>query len=153
MTGGERIDLPNGSVAWAPCYIGKDCEIGANVSIGCLAHIGKNVIIGDGTRIQGGAYIADGTIIGEDVFIGPNATILNDRYPPSRDSTKWELVTIENEAVIGGGTTLLPGINVGSQAVLAAGALLTRNIPQGEVWMGQPAVFHISRQAYEEARE
>ena len=152
MTGGERIDLPNGSIAWAPCYIGKECQIGANVSISCLAHIGKNVVIGDGTRIQGGAYIADGTIIGEDVFIGPNATILNDRYPPSRDSTKWELVTIENEAVIGGGTTLLPGINVGSQAVLAAGALLTRNIPSGEVWMGQPAAYHISRQAYEEAR-
>ncbi len=110
------------------------------------------MVIGDVTRIQGGAYIADGTIIGEDVFIGPNATILNDRYPPSRDSAKWESVTIENEAVIGGGTTLLPGINVGSQAVMAAGALLTRNIPSGEVWMGQPAAYHISRQAYEEAR-
>ena len=46
MDGGERIDLPNGSVAWAPCYIGKDCQIGSNVSIGCLAHVGRNVTLG-----------------------------------------------------------------------------------------------------------
>ena len=91
MVGGERIDLPHDSVAWAPCYIGKDCQIGSGVSIGCLAHVGRDVVLGDGVRIQGGAYVADGTAVGKGVFIGPNATILNDRYPPSRDSKsgKW----------------------------------------------------------------
>ena len=91
MVGGERIDLPHDSVAWAPCYIGKDCQIGSGVSIGCLAHVGRDVVLGDGVRIQGGAYVADGTQVGNGVFIGPNATILNDRYPPSRTprSGKW----------------------------------------------------------------
>ena len=152
MAGGERIDLPNGSVAWAPCYIGIDCKIRADVSIGCLSHIGRDVVLGDGVRIQGGAYVADGTKVGNGVFIGPNATILNDRYPPSKDSTKWEMVVISEGAVIGGGATILPGIIVGTNAVVAAGALLTKNIPANEVWMGNPAKFHMKRQAYEEAR-
>ena len=130
MVGGERIDLPPDSVARAPCYIGKDCQIGSGVSIGCLAHVGRDVVLGDGVRIQGGAYVADGTQVGKGVFIGPNAPILNDRYPPSRDSKKWEMVTISEGAVIGGGATILPGVMVGSNAVVAAGALLTKDIPQ-----------------------
>ena len=152
MAGGERIELPNGSVAWAPCYIGKDCDIGTDVSIGCLAHVGRNVVLGDGVRIQGGAYVADGTQVGNGVFIGPNATILNDRYPPSRDPEKWESVTIAAGAVIGGSATILPGIHVGSNAVVAAGALLTKDIPANEVWTGNPASFHSSREAYESRR-
>tara|TARA_B100001113_G_C20991718_1_gene570823 strand:- start:197 stop:658 length:462 start_codon:yes stop_codon:yes gene_type:complete len=152
MLGGGRINLPHDSVAWAPCYIGKDCQIGSGVSIGCLAHVGRDVVLGDGVRIQGGAYVADGTLVGQDVFIGPNATILNDRYPPSRDSTKWEMVTISDGAVIGGGSTILPGIHIGTNSVVAAGALLTKDIPSGEVWIGNPAKFHMKREEYEEAR-
>ena len=152
MVGGERIELSNGSVAWAPCYIGKDCDIGTDVSIGCLAHVGRNVVLGDGVRIQGGAYVADGTQVANGVFIGPNATILNDRYPPSRDPEKWESVTIAAGAVIGGSATILPGIHVGSNAVVAAGALLTKDIPANEVWTGNPASFHSSREAYESRR-
>jgi UDP-2-acetamido-3-amino-2,3-dideoxy-glucuronate N-acetyltransferase len=151
MTSGEKIELAQGSIAWGPCHIGNGALIGADVSIGCLAHVGRNVTLGDGTRIQGGAYVADGTQVGEGVFIGPNATILNDRYPPSRDSTKWEYVSIEERSVIGGGATILPGLRVGSHAVIAAGSVLTKNIPSGEVWAGNPAKFHMLRSEYEEA--
>jgi len=153
MTQGERIELAQGSVAWGPCHIGNGAQIGADVSIGCLAHVGRNVILGEGTRIQGGAYVADGTHVGEGVFIGPNATILNDRYPPSRDSEKWQYVTIEEGAVIGGGATILPGLRVGSHAVVAAGSILTKNLPSGEVWRGNPARFHSTREEYEARRQ
>ena len=152
MAGGERIDLPDGSVAWAPCYIGKDCQIGSNVSIGCLAHVGRNVTLGDGTRIQGGAYVADLSNLGDNVFIGPNATILNDKYPPSGNPELWDPVTLEEGVVIGGGATILPGIQVGAQAVVAAGAVLTKDVPAGEVWVGNPAKFHMLRSEYEGAR-
>lgn len=152
MTSGEKIELAHGSVAWGPCHIGNGAKIGSDVSIGCLTHVGRNVSLGEGTRIQGGAYIADGTQVAEGVFIGPNATILNDRYPPSRDSAKWQFVTIEEAAVIGGGATILPGLRVGSHAVVAAGAVLTKDIPDGEVWAGNPARFHMLRSEYEEAR-
>ena len=152
MTQGDRIELAQGSVAWGPCHIGNGAQIEADVSIGCLAHVGRNVIVGEGTRIQGGAYVADGTQVGPGVFIGPNATILNDRYPPSRDSAKWQYVTIEEGAVIGGGATILPGLQVGSHSVVAAGAVLTKDIPAGEVWAGNPAKYHMQRSEYEEAR-
>ena len=109
-------------------------------------------MLGDGVRIQGGAYVADGTKVAKGAFIGPNAPILNDRYPPSRDAKKWEMVTIGEGAVIGGGAVILPGIHLGSNAVLAAGALLTKDVPDNEVWIGNPAKFHMMRQSYEEAR-
>jgi acetyltransferase-like isoleucine patch superfamily enzyme len=152
MTAGERIDLPNDSVAWAPCYIGEKCQIGSNVSIGCLAHVGRKVTLGDGTKIQGGAYLADLSSLGNNVFIGPNATILNDKYPPSGDSNLWKPVTLESGTVIGGGATVLPGLVVHENAVLAAGSILTKDLPQGEVWAGNPARFHSTREEYEARR-
>ena len=152
MVGGERINLGDGSVAWAPCYIGKDCEIGSDVSIGCLAHVGRDCVIGDGCRIQGGAYVSDLSVLGENVFIGPNAALLNDKYPPSRDEEKWTPVIVESGAVIGGGATVLPGLTVHANAVLAAGSVLTKDLPPDEVWVGNPARFHSTRESYETNR-
>jgi UDP-2-acetamido-3-amino-2,3-dideoxy-glucuronate N-acetyltransferase len=152
MAGGIRLDLGQDSVAWEPCYIGQDCQIGADVSVGCLAHVGRNVVLGDGTRVQGGAYVADLSVLGENVFIGPNATLLNDKYPPSDDSEKWTPVIVESGAVIGGGATILPGLTIHADAVLAAGSVLTKDLPAGEVWAGNPAKYLMTRAAYEEAR-
>ena len=61
-------------------------------------------------------------------------------------------MTIEEGAVIGGGVTILPGVRVGPHAVVAAGAVLTKDIPAGEVWAGNPAKYHMQRSEYEEAR-
>lgn len=152
MVGGDRINLGDGSVAWAPCYIGEGAEIGADVSIGCLAHVGRNTVIADGCRIQGGAYVADLSLLAENVFIGPNATLLNDKYPPSGDPNLWEPITIEERAVIGGGATILPGLTIHENAVLAAGSTLTKDLPAGEVWAGNPAKYLMLRSEYEEAR-
>jgi UDP-2-acetamido-3-amino-2,3-dideoxy-glucuronate N-acetyltransferase len=152
MVSGERIDLDHGSIAWDPCYIGEGAKIGADVSIGCLAHVGRDTVIADGCRIQGGAYVADLSVLKESVFIGPNATLLNDKYPPSRDSNLWEPITIGESAVIGGGATILPGLTIGSHSVLAAGSVLTKDLPAGEVWAGNPAKYLMLRSEYEEAR-
>ena len=149
---GIRIDLSDDSVAWQPCHIGKGAIIGSKCSIGALAHIGSEAVLGDRVRVQGGAYIANECIVWDDVFIGPNATLLNDKYPPSRDATKWAPVIVEARAVIGGGATVLPGVKVGENAVLAAGAVLTRDLPSDEVWAGNPAKFLMTRTAYEVAR-
>jgi len=146
---GDRLDLGDGAIAWAPCHIGDGGDIGADVSIGCLAHIGRNVRIGDGTRIQGGAYVADGCIIGEGAFIGPNATLLNDRHPPSGDSEAWRPVIIGSRAVIGGGATVVAGISIGIESVLAAGGVATEEVPDGEVWGGVPARRLMDRDDYE----
>jgi len=147
---GQRIELERGSVAWTPCHIGKDTRIGDNCSIGALVHLGRKVTLGHECRIQGGAYIADGCGVGDRVFIGPNATLLNDKYPPSKNSMQWQPVQIGKGAVIGGGATVIAGCSVGHNAVLGAGSTLTRDIPDNEVWVGNPAVFLMMRNTYDE---
>ena len=147
-----RIDLANHSVAWSPCTIGINLTIGSNSSIGSLAHIGRNVTIGDECRIQGGAYIADRCILGNQVFVGPNATLLNDRYPPSGNKALWQPINVHDGAVIGGGATVVAGCDIGKNAVLAAGAVLTKHLPEGEVWAGNPARFMMKRSQYESKR-
>ncbi len=146
---GERFDLGRGSIAWAPCHIGHSARIGEDVSIGCLAHIGRDVVLGDRCRVQGGAYIADRSIIGSDVFVGPNATLLNDRFPPSGNPFLWQPVMVEDGAVIGGAATLVAGVTVHAAAVIAAGAVVTRDVPASEVWAGMPAKRLMSRMEYD----
>tara|TARA_B110000305_G_scaffold47238_1_gene50436 strand:- start:2875 stop:3390 length:516 start_codon:yes stop_codon:yes gene_type:complete len=147
---GQRLDLERGSVAWEPCHIGENAQIGANCSIGALVHIGRKVVLGNACRIQGGAYLADGCVLGDRVFLGPNSTLLNDKYPPSGNAQQWQPVQISNDAVIGGGATVIAGCSVGQNAVLGAGSTLTRNVPDNEVWVGNPAVFLMMRNTYDE---
>lgn len=151
-TTSDRITLPNNSVAWRPCKIGERLSVGNSCSIGSLAHIGRNVSMGDGCRIQGGAYIADYCKLGKQVFIGPNATLLNDRFPPSGNKQLWQPVMVGDGAVIGGGSTVIAGCNVGENSVLAAGAVLTKHLPSGEVWAGNPAKYLMTREVYEAKR-
>lgn len=150
---GQRVDLDQGSVAWWPCHIGREAKIGPECSIGALAHIGQRVVLGRRCKVQGSAYIADECVLGDDVFIGPSAVLLNDKFPPSNDRTKWRPVHVGTGAVIGGNATVIPGNNVGEHSVLAAGAVLTKDLPPHEVWGGNPAVFLMSREAYEQRRE
>ena len=106
----NKIDLPKESVAWQPCKLGKDLVIGANCTI-ALAHIGSEVIIGDNCKIQSSAYIADKCVLGNNVFVGPNATLLNDKFPPSGNKQLWQPIIVKDGAVIGGGSTIIPGCN------------------------------------------
>jgi acetyltransferase-like isoleucine patch superfamily enzyme len=108
--------------------------------------------MGDECRIQGGAYIADGCILGNQVFVGPNATLLNDRYPPSGNKALWQPINVNDGAVIGGGATVVAGCDIGKNAVLAAGAVLTKHLPEEEVWAGNPARFMMKRSQYESKR-
>ena len=148
---GQRVELDD-AVAWWPCHIGRDAVIGKGSSIGALAHVGQRVVLGEGCKIQGSAYIADDCRLGDRVFIGPAAVILNDKFPPSNDRGKWQPVHVGDEAVIGGNATVVPGNNIGARAVLAAGAVLTRPLPAGEVWGGNPATFMMTRDEYEARR-
>ena len=149
---GERIPLKGGATAWWPCHIGPSSEVGEGTTIGALAHIGQKVCTRRRCRVQGGAYIADQCAVGDEVLVGPNAVILNDKHPPSRDLEKWQPVTVNTDAVIGGNATVIPGNTIGENAVLAAGAVLTKPLPANEVWGGNPAKFMMMRSEYEQRR-
>jgi UDP-2-acetamido-3-amino-2,3-dideoxy-glucuronate N-acetyltransferase len=113
-----------------------ECEIGS----GCILHshiwIGDGVIIGNRCRVQAFVYIPPGVIIEDDVFLGPRVTFTNDKYPPSKE---WRKTLVKSGARIGAGAIILPGITIGRNAVVGAGSVVTRSIPDGETWVGNPA--------------
>ncbi len=112
--------------------IGEDCKIHAPV------WIGRDVKIGNRVKIQAFCFIPDGITIEDDVFIGPGVKFANDKYPPSYGKY-WGKIIVHKGAVIGIGAIILPGIEIGEEAMIGAGSVLTKSVPAGEVWCGNPA--------------
>jgi acetyltransferase-like isoleucine patch superfamily enzyme len=140
---GKRIKV------WHYAYVGSRTRIGDGVSIGSLAHIDYNVKIGAHTRIEGSVYIPPLTRIGKNVFIGPAAVITNDPYPMSK---RLMGVTIEDGAVIGGGSVIKAGVTIGKNSVVAMGAVVTKDVPPGVVVLGVPARVVYTRKEYDAKR-
>ena len=114
--------------------IGSDCNICSH----CL--IESDVVIGDRVTVKSGVQLWDGLRVGDDVFIGPNASFTNDRFPRSRQRPEKYLETVvEQGASIGAGAVVLPGIRIGSNAMVAAGAVVTRSVPPNAIVVGNPA--------------
>lgn len=112
------------------CLIGDDSTIHSHVWIGDRVSIGKRC------RIQAFAFIPTGVRIGNDVFIGPHVCFTNDKYPPSNE---WEVTIVEDFVSIGAGAVILPGVTLGAGCKIGAGAVVTKNVPKGETWFGNPA--------------
>jgi len=147
---GRKVELPHGAIAWQPCMIASE-SIGRGTNIGALSHIGRDVTIGETCKIQGSVYIADGCIIGNEVFIGPNATLTNDRHPPS--GGKWSPVVVEDKVVIGANATIVAGVRLCEGCVIGAGSVVTEEVPSEQVWVGNPAKFLMTLEEYESRRD
>jgi len=147
---GKDAVLRSGTIIYCDVTIGNRFQSGHNVMIrektriGDRVSIGTSVVIDGNTRIgndvslQSMAYIPTNTTVGDHVFIGPNAVLTNDRYPPSGIGGLVGPV-IESHAAIGANATLLPGIHIGEGALVAAGAIVTRDIPAYKLAVGVPA--------------
>jgi UDP-2-acetamido-3-amino-2,3-dideoxy-glucuronate N-acetyltransferase len=116
-----------------------DSAIGDRVNIGAFAEIG-GAKVGNDCSIGAHCFICPGVEIGNNVFIGPNTTFSNDKYPPSNKS-KWapEHTVIEDDVSIGAGVSILPGVTVGKGARIGMGAVVSKNVPAEEIWVGVPA--------------
>lgn len=114
--------------------------IGDEVSIGSHALIEHHVSIGNRVRVHGGAFIPEYTILETESWIGPNVTLTNARFPAS-PTTKQHLEgpTIRRGAKVGAGATVLPGILIGEMALVAAGAVVTKDVPPRMLVAGNPA--------------
>lgn len=144
---GSHTVLMAGSVFGRECVVGDNagvrerCTIGDNVVIGRGTTVENDTVIGDRTRIQTGAYITAYVTIAEDVFIAPMVVTTNDNFM-GRTEKRLELMkgcTIRRGARVGGGAHLLPGVEVGEEAFVATGAVVTRDVPARTVVMGVPA--------------
>jgi len=136
----QSVDIGEGTTIWQFCVvlanaiIGRDCNVNAH----CLIEGG--VVIGDRVTIKSGNYIWAGITLEDDVFIGPNVTFTNDKYPKSKNKDfKLEKTTVCKGASIGGGAVILPGIRIGERAMVGAGAVVTKDVPDDITVIGNPA--------------
>lgn len=127
---------------WHYARVLAGVTLGDDVMIGAGTEIGRGSTIGDGTRIQANCFLPSNTQVGRNVFIGPGVTMTDDRYPRvhARGGTPYtpEPPVIEDEASIGAGVVLCPGVRIGYAARIAAGAVVTRDVPRFGFVRGVP---------------
>jgi acetyltransferase-like isoleucine patch superfamily enzyme len=131
---GENTRIWQFAVVLAGAQIGKNCNICAHTLIE------GDVIIGDNVTVKSGVYLWDGLRVGHNVFIGPNATFTNDKTPRSKVyPDEFPITTIEDFASVGANATVLPGVTIGRNAMVGAGAVVTKSVPANAVVAGNPA--------------
>ena len=131
---------------WNFAYIGARTSIGSRTKVGSMVHIDYDVVIGEDCYIEGNVYIPPDTVIRDRVFIGPSVTFTNDPYPPSG---KIIGTFVDDDVIIGANCTILPGLRIGSCAVIGAGSVVTKSVPPKKVVMGVPAVICSDRSEYD----
>jgi acetyltransferase-like isoleucine patch superfamily enzyme len=148
---GENALIRANTVIYCKVRIGKSFQTGhnavirENTSIGDSVSIGTNVVIEGNTRIgnnvniQSNVFIPIGTAIEDFVFIGPNAVLTNDKYPPFRKGNELKGPILKRGVSVGASAIILPGVEVGEGSMVAAGALVTRNVPPWKLAIGSPA--------------
>lgn len=131
---GDGTRIWQNVIVFEKAQIGKDC----NICAFCL--IENNVIIGDRVTLKSGVYVWDGLRIEDDVFIGPCVAFTNDIWPRSKQHSKeFSTTVIKRGASIGANATILPGLIIGEGAMIAAGSVVTKNVPPHTLWLGVPA--------------
>ena len=115
------------------CKIGRDCKIAAYVEIQ------RGVVIGDRCKIEAFAFIPTGVTIEDEVFVGPHACFTNDRRPKAVGEWNVMETLVEKGASIGANATVICGVRIGENALVAAGAVVTKDVPAGARVAGNPA--------------
>jgi acetyltransferase-like isoleucine patch superfamily enzyme len=124
------------------------CEIGDETKIGAFVEIQKNASVGNRCKISSHTFICEGVVIEDNVFIGHGVMFLNDSYPRATASDgglqteadwKVEPTVIKKGASIGSGVTILSNTNVGENAIVGAGSVVTKDVPANSIVAGNPA--------------
>lgn len=124
------------------------CEIGDETKIGAFVEIQRGAKIGRRVKVSSHTFICEGVEVEDHVFIGHGVTFINDRYPRAVSSAgelqtdrDWKVVPtiVRRGASIGSGSTILCGIEIGQDAIVGAGSVVTRDVPAGTIVVGNPA--------------
>ena len=122
------------------------CKVGADTKIGTFVEIQKGVVIGERCKIQSHTFICEGVTIEDEVFVGHGVMFINDRYPRAtaggalQTEADWEVIPIvvKRGASIGNGAMIMCGITIGQNAIVGAGAVVTKDVPERSIMMGVP---------------
>lgn len=135
-----ECSIGEGTKVWQFVVILKGAKIGQDCNICAQTLIEGDVVVGDRVTVKSGVQLWDGTRVEDDVFIGPNATFTNDPYPRSKQyCDKFSGIRVCKNASIGANATILPGITIGKEAMVGAGAVVTQDVPPKAVVVGNPA--------------
>ena len=136
----QSAQIGSGTRVWQFVVVLSGAKIGQDCNICSHCLVENDVVIGNRVTVKSGVQLWDGLRVGDDVFIGPNASFANDRFPRSRQKPEKFLVTTIHDGVsIGAGAVVLPGLEIGRNAMVAAGAVVTRSVPPNAVVVGNPA--------------
>ncbi|MBF6610448.1 MAG: N-acetyltransferase [Chryseobacterium sp.] len=136
----QSKNIGQGTVIWQFCVVLKKAVIGSNCNINFNVLIENDVVIGNNVTIKPGVQIWDGITLEDHVFVGPNVTFTNDNQPKSKNKDFiLERTLVRKGASIGANATILPGITIGENAMIGAGSVVTRDVPDNETWIGNPA--------------
>ena len=125
---------------WQYSVVLKGAKIGKNCNINCHCFVENDVVLGDNVTIKSGVYLWDGVSIEDNVFVGPNVTFTNDARPRSKKYPKnFDRTTLKKGCSIGAAATIIGGITIGEYAMIGAGSVLTKNVPNNALWYGNPA--------------
>jgi len=138
----QNKNIPESTNVWQYCVVLPGAQIGENVNICSHCFIENDVKIGNNVTIKCGVQVWDGIELEDNVMIGSNVTFTNDMYPRAKNPD-WKLLRTKicKGASVGAGSTLLPGIIIGENALIGAGSVVTKDVPAGEIWVGNPAHF------------
>ena len=125
---------------WDKKGLWGDYIIGDNCKIGKFVEIGDKVTIGNNCKIEAFAFIPPGITIGNNVFVGPHVCFTNDKRPAVGDwsANMAKLTYVEDNVSIGANSVILP-VTLGKGCLIGAGSVVTKHVPSGETWAGNPA--------------
>ncbi|APD91166.1 dTDP-6-deoxy-3,4-keto-hexulose isomerase [Alteromonas mediterranea] len=136
----QSKDIGDGTNIWQFSVVLPKAKIGKNCNICAHTLVENDVIIGDNVTVKSGVYLWDGLVVGNDVFIGPCVSFTNDKLPRSKKyPTEFQKTVIKDKASIGANATILPGITLGENCMVGAGAVVTKDVPKNAVVIGNPA--------------
>lgn len=146
----ETDDVGLGTRVWAFAHVMRGARVGTCCNIGDHAFLEAGAVVGNNVTLKNNVCIWAGITLEDDVFVGPNATFTNDRYPRSprmpQVKTRYEVLerwlsptVVERGVSIGANATLVPGIRIGRYSMIAAGSIITADVPPFSLMVGAPA--------------
>ncbi len=137
----EGVTLGKGTKVWHFCHIQSGATLGENCSLGQNVNIGPGVKIGNGVRIQNNVSVYEGVEIEDNVFLGPSCVFTNVLMPRADQPVhgKYERTLVREGASLGANCTIVCGHTIGRRALVAAGAVVTKDVPDYAIVAGVPA--------------